>query len=206
MELLGSVAAAMLFGATSLAQTTNAVLSGTSQPVGIALSLLPGETVGHDQVIRALLRSGTNEFIFVVPDGLRAQPAAEGNIVVTSRDMTYSVSLRLIEPAPNRAGLPEALARYVERQYPDRSALESFTTSVADRKGTGVQLRQVLNGLNPRLVRVVWVPFRSGLMEFVLNTDNACASAGQAALDMVLLTFHSNEEGKLRIIPRSDKT
>jgi hypothetical protein len=123
-----------------------------------------------------------------------------------SRDMTYSVSVRIIEPAPPQPGLAEALAEQIARQYPHSSSLETFTTVVADREGAGVQLRQTLTGLNARIVRILWVPFKAGLVEFALNADSSCASAGQAALDTVLLTFRSNEGGKLTIIRRSDKT
>lgn len=43
-------------------------------------------------------------------------------------------------------------------------------------------------------------------MEFTLNASNTSAAAAQAALDMVLLTFRSNERGKIEIVRRSDKT
>ena len=43
-------------------------------------------------------------------------------------------------------------------------------------------------------------------MEFVLNADTKNAVAGRAALDMILLTFRSNERGGLEIVERSDKS
>ena len=157
-------------------------------------------------MIRALIRSGTNEFIFVVPDGVRAQTASGGTIVMTSGDLTYSVSLRLSMPAPERSGLTEALAEHVKVRYSNPSGQETLTATVADREGRGVQFQQPLSGMNSRLVRVLWVPFKVGFMEFVLNADSSYASAGEAALDVVLLTFGSNEEGRLKIVRRSDKT
>jgi hypothetical protein len=53
---------------------------------------------------------------------------------------------------------------------------------------------------------MVWVPFKAGLLEFSLNADGGSASAGQGALDMILLTFRSDERGKVEIVRRSDKT
>jgi hypothetical protein len=206
VRLTFALAAAMLFHVKGLAQTTHVPLSGTNLTGGLALSVLPGEAVGREQVIRALIRSGTNEFIFVVPDGLRVQTAPDGTIVMTSQDLTYSVTLRLKEPAPDVVGLAGALAECVKHQYPDGGGQERFTAIVAGREGTGIQLQQKLQGLNPRLVRVLWVPFRPGLMEFVLSADNSSASAAKAALDMIMLTFRSNEGGKLEIMSHSDRS
>ena len=205
-RLAVALAGLPLFGAGAVAQSTNGLPESLSPTGGFAVTLLAGEAVGNDQILRAHLRKGTNEFIFVVPNGLRAQAPAGGTVVMISRDMTYSVSVRIVEPAPPQPGLAEALAEQVTRQYPHSSSLETFTTVVADREGTGVQLRQALTGLNPRVVRILWVPFRAGLMEFALNADSSYASTGQAALDTVLLTFRSNEGGRLNIIRRSDKT
>ena len=91
-------------------------------------------------------------------------------------------------------------------QYAQASGLEEFTTTVADREGTGFQLRQELPKVSDRSIRVLWVPFKAGIMEFALNTDHKSASAAQGAFDMILLTFRSNERGKLEIVRRSDKT
>jgi hypothetical protein len=195
-----------LFGAGALAQSANGLPESPSQTSGVAVTLLPGEAVGNEQILRALLRKGTNEFIFMVPDGLRAQSPAGGTVAMISRAMTYSVSVRFVEPAPPQPGLAEALSEQITRQYPHPSSLETFTPVVADHQGAGVQLRQTLTGLNPRLVRILWVPFRAGLVEFALNADGSYAPTGQAALDTVLLTFRSNEGAKLTIIRRSDKT
>jgi hypothetical protein len=201
-----TLAAAVLFGAGAAAQTTNSSLSSPSPTDGAAITLVPGEVVGNEQVIRALVRNGTNQFIFVVPDGLRGQVKAEGTFVMISRNMGYSVSVRVIEPAPPQPRLAEALEEQIRREYPQANSLAAFTTTVADQQGTGIQVRQTLAGLRPRLVRVLWVPLRAGLIEFTLDADNTYAATAQAALDMVLLTFRSNEGGRVSIVRRSDKT
>lgn len=162
--------------------------------------------MGDEQVIREFLRSGTNEFMFVVPEGLRTKTAPDGMIVLITGDMSYYVSLRLVAPPPANPELKEVLRERIASQYAHVSSLEGFTTTVADREGTGFQLRQALPGAGGRLIRILWVPFEAGVLEFALNADNNSAPAGQGAFDMILLTLRSNERGRIEIVRRSDKT
>jgi hypothetical protein len=196
----------MLFAPGVLAQTPNGFVSRTNQTSDFAVTLLPGEPVGHEQVIRELIRSGTNEFMFVVPEGLQTRTPSEGMIMLTSRDMRYYLSIRIIGPAPAKLGLKDALQERIAIEYPQASNVEEFTTTVADREGTGFQLRQELPQVATRLIRVIWVPFKAGVLEFALNADANSASAGQGAFDMILLTFRSNERGKIEVVKRSERT
>jgi hypothetical protein len=205
-RLAGLLAAALLFVADVRCQTAGGFVVSSNPPPKLLVRLCPGELVGHEQVIRQFIGSGTNEFVFVVPDGLRTQTAAEGAIVLTAGDMSYNVCLRIAAPPPAKPGIREALQERITRQYAGAKSLEGFTTSVADLEGTGFQLRQDLPGVGNRLVRILWVPFKAGVMEFALNADANNAAAGRAALDMILLTFRSNERGRLEIVARSDKS
>jgi hypothetical protein len=120
--------------------------------------------------------------------------------------MSYYVSLRTAAPFPVNAQIRQALRERIAGQYAGANSLEGFTVGVADQEGTGFQLRQELPGVGSRLVRILWVPFKAGVMEFALNADAKNSAAGRAALDMILLTFRSNERGRLEIIAHSDKS
>jgi hypothetical protein len=205
-QLAGALAAAMLLAADVIAQTSNGIDLSPNQAPELAVTLEPGEFVGHEQVIREHLRSGTNEFMFVVPDGLRTETAPDGKIVLITRDMSYYVSLRVVSPPPTSPELKDALREQIVSQYAPLYGLQEFTTTVADREGTGFQLRQDLPKVGGRLIRILWMPFNAGVLEFALNADNHNLSAGQGAFDMILLTFRSNERGRIEIVRRSDKT
>jgi hypothetical protein len=200
------MAEALLFAAGVIAQTPTGFGLGTNQPPGFAVTLLPGERVGHEQIVRGLIRSGTNEFMFVVPEGLRTQTPSEGTIVLTSRDMSYYLSIRIVGPAPASPGLQEALREQIANQFPNVSSMEEFTATVANREGTGFQLRQELAKGGSRLIRILWSPFKAGVLEFALNANSNSALAGQGTFDMILLTFRSNERGRLEFVRRSEKT
>lgn len=205
-RLAGALAAAMLVAAGVFAQTPNGFLCPSNQTPGLAVTLQPGELVGPEQVIRACIRSGTNEFMFVVPEGLRTEAPPEGMLVLISRDMSYYVSVRIVAPPPTNPELKETLRERIASQYPHMNSLEEFTTTVADREGIGFQLRQELPKVGNRLIRILWVPFKAGVLEFSLNADNNSASLGRGAFDSILLTLRSNERGRIEIVRRSDKT
>jgi hypothetical protein len=200
------VAGALLSAADGLGQTAESFVAGSNQPPRLAVRLCPGEFVGNEQVIRQFISSGTNEFVFVVPAGLRTEPARDGAIMLTAGDMSYYVSLRIAAPFPVNAQLRQALRERIAGQYAGTNSLEGFTVGVADQEGTGFQLRQELPGVGSRLVRILWVPFNAGVMEFALNADTKNSAAGRAALEMILLTLRSNERGRLEIVAHSDKS
>ena len=202
----GFLVATLLFAADGWCQTAGGFVTSSNQPPKLLVRLCPGEFVGHEQVIRQFIRSGTNEFVFVVPDGLRTQTLPEGAIVLTAGDMSYHLGLRIAAPLPAKSNIREALQERIAGRYAGAKSLEGFTASIADREGTGFQLRQEVPGLGNRLVRILWVPFKAGMMEFALSADAKNAAAGRAALDMILLTFRSNERGRLEIVKRSDKS
>jgi len=175
----------------------------SNSPPPLTLRVEPGEVVGREQVFRQVMRMGTNEFAFVLPAELRREVTPEGMTVLTSKDMSYYVSLRII---PSSAAGREALRQRAASQYADASGLEDFTAWVDDHEGTGLHLRQEVPKVGNRLVRLLWVPFKAGVIEFALNADARNAKAGQSALDIILLSFRSNERGSLEIVPRSDKS
>ncbi len=205
-RLAGVVAGAMLCAADARAELANGFPDWTNQIPALAVTVQPGEIVGNEQVFRGILRSGTNEFVFVQPEGLRTKTSPEGTIVLISGDMSYYVSIRLIGPPLDGPGLKAALRERIASQYPRASSLEESAVTVAERKGTELQLRQEVASVGSRLVRILWVPFNAGVVEFVLNADADHPSAGQGAFDTILLTFRSNERGRAEIITRSDRT
>jgi hypothetical protein len=196
----------MLFAAGVFAQPHNSSVLGANETPGLAVTLQTGEYVGQRQVIRALITSGTNTFMFVVPEGLRAETSSEGRVVLTSGDVTYFLCIGIVGPPLAEPGLKEVLRQRIASHYPNARNLEEFAATVAEREATGFQLRQALPGVGDRLIRILWLPFKAGLLEFTLNADSSSASAGQGALDMILLTFRSDERGKIEIVRRSDKT
>jgi len=195
------VLAALLAG-NAAAQT----LASNPPPAKATMTLRAGEMVGNEQIIRQFIRAGANEFAFVLPAEVRPDETPEGAPVLASRDRSYYLSVRLTTPSHPLPELRQTLKERVASQYPDALNLEDYTAWADGHEGAGFQLQQRQPQVGIRLIRILQVPFKAGVMEFILNADARNALAGQAALEMVLLTFSSNEHGPLEIIPRSDKT
>jgi hypothetical protein len=205
-RLCSALAGTFLFTVTALAQAPQGVSGATNALPRLAATLQPGETIGREQVVREFLRSGTNEFIFVVPDGTRAETAPAGQIALSSWEQRFYISIRLLEFPTSTPRLKEALRARIVSEYPRATNVELFDTTVGNKRSSGFQLHWNQPGTGLRLVRAVCVPCPAGLLEFTLNTDTHSAPAGQRALNQVLLTLRSNEGGKLEIVRRSDKT
>jgi hypothetical protein len=204
---LGCILAGAMFGAGVIsAQTTNGFDANVGEAPRFSSTVYPGEIVGREQVLRQVIRSGTNEFVFILPYGLGTQNASDGSISLASQDQTYFVTIRMVGAPPLNSGIREGLQERIASQYGSVTNSEQFATMVADREGTGFELEQELPKVGTRLIRIVWVPFKAGLFEFALNADKRRAADAQGALDMILLTFRSNERGKIEIVKRSEKS
>jgi len=198
--------AANLPAADDAGQSPKGLAVGSDQPPRLAVAICPGEVVGREQVLRPLIRSGTNEFVFVLPDGLRAENAPDGRLVLSSRSLRFHLCLRLLPPLGAGSEAPEALRRRAAAQYANSTDLEEYATTVAGCEGRGFELQHTVPQVGRRFARLLWVPFKAGLMEFVLDADAANAPAARAAMDMVLLTFCSNEHGPLQIARRGEQS
>lgn len=199
--LAGAIlATASLFGQPSTNPTMDASKSSM-----LAARLRPGEWVGDEQIVRESLQSGTNEFQFVVPSGFLNRASTGNGVTLARWELHCVVSIRILEGLEPSL-LSTTLRERISREFAPAGKLEDYNVSVASRPGTGYQCWQETPNAARRLVRVIWVPFKAGLLEFTLNVDSSNVRAGEAALDMILLTFCSNEEGPIQVIRRYDKT
>jgi hypothetical protein len=179
-------------------------LSGGQAPS--VVSLLPGELIGNEQVFRVLFKVGTNEFVFILPPGLRVEPTNEGAISMAPQDMTYYLSVRILGQVMLESGLKAALRECLSNDYPQATSFEEFTTVTAEHQGPGIQFEVVLPRIGDRLLRVVRMPLKAGLVEFTLNASRSNASDAIRALESILSTLRSNDRGTLEIIKRSEQT
>ena len=182
---------------------TNSAASRLQDP---QVTFQPGELVGHERVLREFVSFGTNEFMFVVPEGSRPETVKGDFLVVKSRDATFYVSFRIAGPLPAEGDLQQRLKWRVAEQYPDARDMEAFSTTVLNRTGNGFSLKEGRSGVGSRFIKVLWVPSKAGILEFTLNTDAKTVRGAELAFSSMLLTFRSNEHGKLEIVRRSERT
>jgi len=199
---------AMLLLTALFAQGQTNESSYENVPQRLDINIQRGEMMGRDQVVRYFINSGTNQFLFVLPPNTRSEGQNPETLVLAGTDGPYFLSFRILGFGPADADPDKASARKeaVLDRYVGARNIEDFVMNVAGREAQGIQLRQELPAVGQRLVRVLLVPCRAGLLEFTINTDSRKAALANLALSNLLGTFQSNENGKIRIVPRSNQT
>jgi hypothetical protein len=173
----------------------------------LEVEVQPGEIVGNEQIIRLRLRSGTNEFMLMLPPGARSETPAGGTLNIADPKGAYRIELRLLAADPTE-DLPPQLQRLKTKlleAHPKAARTEEFSVNVG-RAALGQQFSDSMLPFGERLYRVIWVPGPAGILEFSLN---AAASQGRAAvqtLDTLLVTLRTNEKGKLEITRRLERS
>jgi hypothetical protein len=164
-----------------------------------------GEIVGREgQTRRVFVTRGTNEFYFVVPQGMRVEVNPD-MVAVVSADSTYFLTLRILSTAtanPDSGNL-DFYREMVSTRFPGVKVMEEYPQAAAGRNGLAFELRVKIVGGVERAVCVALIPSAAGVLEFTLNTDTAKLTDARNAFNTVQRTFRSNENGKLEIIPRA---
>jgi hypothetical protein len=163
-----------------------------------------GEIVGWEgQTRRVFVTRGTNEFFFVVPQGMRVEVNPD-MVAVVSADSTYFLTFRILSAAaadPDSGNL-DVYREMVSTRFPGARVMEEYPTAAAGRNGVVFDLRVKIVGGVERAVCVALIPSAAGVLEFTLNTDTAKSADARNAFNTVQRTFRTNENGKLEIIAR----
>lgn len=206
MALLASMV--LLGGISAQAQFINNAGSADTRPQLIQASVRPGEIVGNEQVMRAFIRCGTNEFLFVLPPDLHTEAINPDTLVLAGPGSRYFLKFSILGSRGGDSAEAQTQVRKENAlaQYPNALNLEDFTTTVAGRAAQGLQLAHKSPTMADYVTRIVWVPCQGGVLEFTLTADAQTTKLARQAMDQVLLTFQTNEKGKLEIVRRPEQT
>ena len=172
------------------------------QPQSFSVIVQPGEFVGATQITRDLIQCGTNQFSFVLPPELSTDRLEPRSLRLISGDGRFYLTFRLLgtEPAESEASAAEARKARALGEHPHTGSVEEFPVTVANRSGYGLAFRERQTGIGERRVRLAWVPCKAGTLEFTLNSDPKIVATALRAFESLLLTFRSNETGRLEVI------
>ena len=203
------VCALLAIVATFSPHTIRAESNPAETPLqSLDITVKPGEVVGQEQVIRYAIQSGTNQFIFNLPPEVRSERVNNAGLVLQSTDSRFCLSFRILQAvaADSAAAATEARKAAALEHFTNTRDLEDFGLTIADRPAQGIQFRHTQPTVGDRLVKIIWVPCAAGVLEFTLNADATKLNLANAALDGVLLTFRSNESGKLEVVRRAENS
>ena len=181
----------------------NAALS----PERLSAQLKHEELSGSQVVQRAYIACGTNRFAFVVPPGYRLDGSNPDKIVLSNADCSSYITFQVDgQPGPSIEELQSERCReWVLARYADARILVDFSQSAANHTGPAFDLEWTNSARVVQYARVAYIPSPAGVLEFSLIATAGKFREGQYFLNSVMLTFRSNEGGKLEIVPLSDK-
>jgi hypothetical protein len=174
------------------------------RPRTFVAAIRNGEIVGREeQMRRVFVTRGTNEFCFVVLQGMRVEVNPD-KVALVSADATYFLTFRILSPGDAGPGLADSPPgrEFLVNQFPNAKVVDEFSRTAAGQDGPALELRYTAAGGMERAVWVALIPSAAGLLEFCLNADPPKAADGQFAFNSLLRTFRSNENGRLEITTR----
>ena len=173
-----------------------------SPPPTLEASVKGDDFVGNRIVNHAYVSYGTNRFSFVVPEGCHVDGASGEKLVVVNEGYDCFLSFRVVGPLPagNRELQPEVCRQLLLSRYPGATISEEYSRSVANHSGPAFDFQWLNSSGAPQSGRVVFVPMAAGFVEFSLITTVEKAISGQTLFHRFLLTFRTDESGKLDVV------
>lgn len=212
-----SLGAALGFTTSLLAQSappswqadTPAAQADTNSPAALATRIKAEEIVGSQPIARAYVTCGTNQFAFAVPPGYQADASNPRRITVTSADLSITVTFNLAEQGTGASSEDSAdtCREAVLGRYRGAKILSEFSKRAAGHDGPAFDLTWTNPGGSEEAIRLAFVPSRAGVMEFTAKSSPDKFDQSRYALNFLMLSFRSNEHGKLEneIRPFSNK-
>jgi hypothetical protein len=204
--LIPALTAVLLSASADALKAQPADTNVQTAPLVTEAVVVPGEIIGSEQIHRAFIKFGATEFMFIVPADILAQFTRECPVTLKSRKDNFTITMRLLNSLPAETTLKSAQKSWMETHYGPLQHVEEFSIPVEAREGAGMQFRQTPEPGVSRFVKTIWAPCEIGILEFTLFSDSKCAKNALLNFDAVITTFHSNAQGKIKIIPRSARS
>ena len=188
---------------------TSATEGGTNSPTALATRIKAEEIVGSQPIARVYVTSGTNQFAFAVPPGYQADASNPRRVTITSADLSITLTFCLAEQgsAAQPEDTPGACRDVLLERYRGAKICSESSKRAAGRDGPAFDLTWSNPGGTEEALRVAFVPSPAGVMEFMAKSSPDKFDQSRYALNFLMLSFRSNEHGKLEneIRPFSDK-
>jgi hypothetical protein len=178
----------------------------TGTPVSFQASIQKGETVGTDQIQRALVTAGSYQLLMVIPRGMGVETSYSDKIVLSPPGYGYFLTFRIIHDASQSAQTSSEgeCRKLVLARYPGAIIREEGSMRICDKTGPSFNLTWATPGSPTRDVKVVFMASAAGLLEFSMIADDQKASDAQYNFNALLLSVRTNQAGKIEVIQYSD--
>jgi len=170
-------------------------------------TIVKREELFHGQPVnRAYVSSGTNQFAFVVPNDFRLDSSDPDRIEVIATDYRCFITFRILDPnATEIQGLQSAALREtVLSRHSGAMLKDEFSLNAANHSGPAFDMEWTNAGGAKEFARMTFIPAKAGVLEFSLQAGQDKAAEARVLFNSFLLSFRSNEAGKLEISPLVD--
>jgi hypothetical protein len=196
---------ANITNSSNITNSTNPANTTNQLAITVALKLEGGP--GLVPTTRAYITVGTNKFAFLVPDEFKMAGCDAQKVTLMKGDGSCLISVRVTgSKPPSDKPFDCAGARgLVYEEHRDATIASEYAMFAGGVGGPAFEINWGVGALS-RVSRVGFIPLRTVIVEF--SVDSSAKNLGPSLGDFnyVLLTFRaSDENGKLAATPLSDQ-
>jgi len=184
--------------------------SGTNAPA-VTAELRQEIVPGFTSVTRVYVSAGTNKFAFRAPRSFRVDASNPKKISLTSTNDITFITVRSLPSLPKKTdaekkkSLREICRELLLAEHPGAKILTEFTREADGHSGPAFDLQWPNAAGALQSARVAYIPVPAGILEFQLSTKPDHFRAATYKLNNVLLSFRASKDGKVEMMPLSNK-
>jgi hypothetical protein len=160
---------------------------------------------GLPPATRIYVTNGIETCALLTPNGYQLDGTIQNWVQLVNEKYDCFMTFRIIKASPEKKSQLDTYYRVLlSDRYPDVKILGEFSQEAGGLSGKAFDLEWRGHANVTRASRVVFVPSPTGIFEFSLVCDPDKFQQVQNDFHCLLLTFRVGENGKLKIVPRSD--
>jgi len=178
------------------------LISTNTPPPGLKAQVKDEEMIGETPVHHAYLTYGTNQFSFILPDGYRLDCSNPNKLVVINDSYDCFMSFHVVSslPADQLSATADFCRDLLLQRFPGAKITDQCSRTVANHAGPAFDFEVQQSGASLQSGRAIYVAAPAGILEFSLTSPADKFSSYQQFFNALLLTFRTNEGGKLQVV------
>jgi hypothetical protein len=171
-------------------------LNSPETPLPINVSLTRKFAANNTSELLIYVTLQTNKFVMRQPENYRMfNDYARHSFKLVSSDSTRSISFRIL--VGDDAADSAVYRKWLLNRQPDAHITEESSAMAGDLHGPAFNIRRPLSIGLVECSRAAFIPCPAGLMEFTATANTASFNQVQTDLNVLLMSFRAEKDGKL---------
>ena len=159
------------------------------------LTPIPRQIPERGQVVGYALWCGSNQFLFIPPQGWKAKAnPIKKEVVLMRGDLVTSITMRFPQEEVTKTVDKTRMRERVQKSYPSADLMEEFPCYTQGHEGRCIGFEWITAANTKAYSHLAWVPFEKGLVEFQLTAPKSKFFANRKALGGLLGSFRAQSE------------